>query len=131
MRSSLLFLAFVSVFELLLFGQNNNYVPDPAWKAPLKASEARNPLKDSPEALRKGHNLYEEQCSLCHGGDGQGLNNAANFHVAAVQRQSDGTFFWKITNGNPDKGMPAFKTLSDKDRWSLVAYLRTFKTNKK
>ncbi len=110
--------------------QNNNYAVDPTWKVPSKFAQMANPVKSSAEALHRGAELYAAQCSLCHGSDGQGLNNAANFHLAAVQAQSDGALFWKLTNGNPDKGMPAFKGLSEKDRWSLVTYLRAFRPKK-
>jgi len=58
--------------------------------------------------------LFEAQYSMCYGMDGRGGANAANFHQPAVQRQSDGTMFWKIGAGNLNKGMPSFKQLSDK-----------------
>lgn len=125
-RPVIVFLALTT----LTSAQNNSYVPDPAWKAPAKAAGTRNPLNGVPDALHKGHDIFEAQCSMCHGSDGQGLNTAANFHDATVQRESDGALFWKITNGHPEKGMPSFKALSDTDRWSLVSYLRTFKATK-
>jgi mono/diheme cytochrome c family protein len=128
MRTALLITAII--FAISAFTQNMNYVPDPAWKAPSKAAEKRNPLTGVPDALHHGHDLFEAQCSMCHGSDGRGLANAANFHMPAVQRQTDGTLFWKMTNGNPEKGMPSFRSLSDTDRWSLVCYLRMFKAGK-
>ena len=48
--------------------------------------------------------------------------------LPAVQQQSDGTLFWKITNGNPDRGMPSFSRLPELQRWQLVLYLRTLKS---
>jgi hypothetical protein len=44
-----------------------------------------------------------------------------------VQQQTDGALFWKITNGNTDRGMPPFNRLPDLHRWQLVLYLRTLK----
>jgi len=120
----------VLMFALHLSSQNYNYVPDPMWTAPPQATERRNPLKGVPDALHRGHDIFEARCSMCHGSDGKGLNNAANFHKPAVQQQSDGTLFWKIGNGHLAKGMPSFRELSETDRWSLVDYLRTFKTSK-
>jgi len=116
---------------LCIAAQNYNYVPDPNWKAPPKATERRNPLKGNRAAVRTGHDIFEDQCSMCHGSDGQGLNRAGNFHKPAVQAQSDGTLFWKMTNGHVEKGMPSFNALPEADRWSLVDYLRTFNPNKK
>ena len=121
----------ILLFAVLLLAQNNSYVPDPHWKAPAKAAEARNPLKGASEAVQHGRELFASQCSMCHGSDGQGLANAADFHLRSVRAQSDGSLFWKITNGNQQKGMPAFSGLDDHDRWSLVSYLRTFKPKKK
>lgn len=118
------------VFAGLVSAQNDNYTPDPSWKAPAQAAAKHNPLVGNAAAAKRGHALYEAQCSMCHGMDGEGLANAANFHEPAVQRQSDGTIFWKITNGHQDKGMPPFKQLTDKQRWELVSFLRTFKNKK-
>ncbi len=56
---------------------------------------------------------------------GQGLKKAADFHLPAVQQQTDGTLFWKITNGNPDRGMPSFSRLPELQRWQIVLHLRT------
>ncbi len=117
----------ILIFAGLLAAQNSAYVSDPHWKAPAKAELERNPLKGSTDAVQHGRELFASQCSMCHGSDGQGLANAADFHLRSVQAQSDGSLFWKITNGNQQKGMPAFSGLSDHDRWSLVSYLRTFK----
>ncbi len=129
MRTALLIAAIM--FGVLLFAQNSTYIPDPHWKAPAKAALERNPLKSSLDAVQHGRELFASQCSMCHGSDGQGLANAADFHLRSVQAQSDGSLFWKITNGNQQKGMPAFSGISDHDRWSLVSYLRTFKTARK
>jgi mono/diheme cytochrome c family protein len=119
------------VFASLLVAQNDNYTPDPAWKAPPSAAAKRNPLAKDPAAVKKGQELYEAQCSMCHGMDGRGIANAANLHEPAVQRQSDGSMFWKITNGNPDKGMPSFQQIPGTDRWQLVSFIRTFKDTTK
>lgn len=109
--------------------QNKDYNPDPKWKAPPSDAAKKNPFAGNASAARKGHELFEAQCSMCHGMDGRGLANAANFHKESVQRESDGTLFWKITNGNQNKGMPPFKHLSEDERWQLVTYLRTLRDN--
>ncbi|HEV2728482.1 MAG TPA: hypothetical protein VGV15_00495 [Terriglobales bacterium] len=56
--------------------------------------------------------------------------DAADFQLPLVQNQSDGTLFWKITNGNPDRGMPSFSTLPEPQRWQLVLFIRTLKPEK-
>lgn len=114
-------------FSGFLAAQNTSYTPDPKWKVPAAEAAKKNPLGNNPKSARKGHELFEAQCSMCHGMDGQGVANAANFHAPAVQRESDGTLFWKITKGNQNKGMPSFKHLSEEERWQLVSYIRTLK----
>jgi mono/diheme cytochrome c family protein len=119
------------VFAGVLVAQNNDYAPDPSWKAPAREASNQNPFARDASAANKGRELYNDQCSMCHGPDGRGLANAANFHEPAVQRQSDGTLFWKITTGNTKKGMPSFKQTPENDRWQLVSYIRTFSVKSK
>jgi mono/diheme cytochrome c family protein len=76
--------------------------------------------------------LYITNCSPCHGdkgrGDGpaaQGLNPKPADHTsAAVQSESDGAIFWKLSEGrNP---MPGYKKIfSEEQRWELINYIRT------
>jgi hypothetical protein len=51
--------------------------------------------------------------------------------LGVVQEQRDGVLFWKITNGNPDRGMPSFSKLPDLERWQLILFLRTLKAAEK
>lgn len=120
-------LAAILVTGIVLMAQNLNYTPDATWKAPAAAARKQNPLANKPEAAKKGKELFEAQCAMCHGFDGTGLSNAADLHLPVVQSQSDGTLFWKITTGHQQKGMPSFQRLTDHERWQLVSYLRTFK----
>jgi len=53
--------------------------------------------------------------------------HAADLQLPVVQEQSDGALFWKITNGNPDRGIPSFSKLPEPQRWQLVLYLRTLR----
>jgi mono/diheme cytochrome c family protein len=56
--------------------------------------------------------------------DGKKLATA-NLASAEFKAQSDGTIFYKTTNGKG--GMPAYKTkiTDDEDRWNLVNYMRS------
>jgi mono/diheme cytochrome c family protein len=121
----ILVLALVSV----AFAQNPDYRQDPNWQAPPDAASRANPLVSRPETAAGGQKLFRRNCIECHGPDGSGLakKHAADLQLNAVQRQSDGALFWKITNGNPDRGMPSFSKLPDLQRWQLVLYLRTLK----
>ena len=125
-RTALLFtLAFCS----LILAENPSYAPDPNWKASSSAAARANPLAGRPTAAAGGRKLFARECVECHGADGRGLEkkHSADLHLPVVQVQTDGALFWKITNGNPDRGMPSFSKLPELQRWQLVLYMRTLK----
>ena len=111
----------------LLLAQNVSYHQDPKWLAPPEAAEKKNPLAEKPELAAGGKKLFTRNCVECHGHSGEGLKKAANLQLPAVQEQSDGVLFWKITNGNPDHGMPSFSGIPELQRWQIVLHLRTLK----
>src|SRR5579863_2230349 len=100
--------------------------------APASADALVNPLKGNAAATAEGKKIYAGNCAVCHGDKGQGDGAAApglskppaDHSSAAVQKQSDGAIFWKISEGN--NPMPAYKTVySETQRWQLVNYIRT------
>jgi mono/diheme cytochrome c family protein len=111
----------------LLLAQNVNYQQDTKWQAPKEAAAKKNPLAEKPETAAGGKKLFKRNCMECHGESGQGLKKAADLQLSVVQAQSDGTLYWKITNGNPDRGMPSFSGIPELQRWQIVLYLRTLK----
>ncbi|WP_178139381.1 c-type cytochrome [Rhodothermus profundi] len=79
-----------------------------------------------------GERIYQQQCAVCHGPRGRGDGPAgmalnprpADLTSKAVQAQTDGALFWKISEGRG--AMPAFKgMLSEAERWQVVTYVRT------
>ncbi len=102
------------------------------WVTPKPAQEVKNPVVVDKTVLAEGQALYTANCAPCHGTKGKGdgvaaaaLNPKPADHTsAAVQAETDGSLFWKLTQGrNP---MPAYqKILTDKQRWELVCYIRT------
>ncbi len=124
MRSLWLTLTLLGLIPVL-FAQNATYQQDPNWRAPDEAVQRKNPLADRPQLSSGGAKLFLRNCVECHGKAGEGLKKAADLQLPLVQQQTDGTLFWKITNGNPDHGMPSFSRLPELQRWQLVLYLRT------
>jgi mono/diheme cytochrome c family protein len=116
------------VAVVTMLGQNPEYRQDPTWRSPDDAARKVNPLANRPGAAAGGKKLFLRNCAECHG-DGSGIEkkHSADFQLPVVQEQSDGTIFWKITNGNTDRGMPSFSKLPELERWQLVLYLRTLK----
>lgn len=102
------------------------------WVAPPGADDVKSSLVVSPAVLAAAKTLYIANCSPCHGekgrGDGpaaMGLNPKPADHTSeAVQGQTDGAIFWKLSEGRAP--MPAYKKVfTDQQRWELVAYIRT------
>lgn len=104
------------------------------WKAPAEAKNVKNPVtqfyaKEKGEAKK----VIDTNCVPCHGPSGKGDGPAAvalptkpaDWTSDKVQKQTDGEIFWKITNGRG--AMPPWKSLSDKERWELVSYIRSLK----
>ncbi len=110
-------------------GQNVSYQQDPDWKAPADAESRVNPLAKRPEAAAGGKKIFLRECVECHGEDGSGIvkKHAADLQLPVVQDQKDGVLFWKITNGNADRGMPSFSKLTEMQRWQLVLHIRTLR----
>jgi mono/diheme cytochrome c family protein len=127
MRGSVLLVSLLLGSSGALFAQNVSYQSDPTWRAPNDAASRLNPLNQRPGAAAGGKKLFLRNCAECHDKDGTGIvkKHSANFQLPRVQGQSDGTLFWKITNGNTDRGMPSFSKLPELERWQLVLYLRT------
>ncbi|HET7340651.1 MAG TPA: c-type cytochrome [Methylomirabilota bacterium] len=88
-----------------------------------------------------GKAVYERKCAGCHGDKGDGKGPAAEelsppprdftrgiykIRSTANKVASDQDVFNVITNGMPGTTMPSWKMLPDRDRWNLVAYLKTF-----
>jgi mono/diheme cytochrome c family protein len=111
------------------FGQNVDYQQDTNWHPPTEAAAKENPLAEKPQAAAGGKKLFMRNCVECHGDDGSGIvkKHAADLQLPVVQKQTDGSLFWKITNGNTDRGMPSFSNLPEMQRWQLVLFLRSLK----
>ena len=113
-------------------GENLSYQQDATWRAPAAAIGRENPLASRPELAAGGRKLFQKNCAECHGSNGSGMEtkHSADLQLPVVRQQTDGTLFWKITNGNARKGMPSFSKLPEQQRWQLVLYIRTLKTQK-
>ena len=100
------------------------------WVAPAEAKAMKNPVKGIGNAKKS----VETNCVSCHGPGGKGDGPAAaalpppkpaNWTSAAVQKETDGELFWKMSNGRG--AMPPWKHLPEQERWEIVNYIRTLK----
>ena len=102
------------------------------WIITPEEAAIKNPLQPTDENIQLGKSLFESQCAMCHGvnGDGKGdLAQQEKWDVpdykksARLKESSDGAIFAMITKG---KGvMPDQEgRLTDDQKWKLVIYVR-------
>lgn len=86
----------------------------------------------SDEARARGRAIFQTKCVLCHGvhadGNGvrrKGLSGApANFQSKDWRANaSPESVYTVLTNGERGTSMPAWPTLSEEEKWDLVAYV--------
>ena len=88
------------------------------------------------EQMKIAKKVYGTNCSSCHGDNGKGNGPAAaalepkprNFHVENPDKWTKGTspfaMFNVLKNGIEGTSMASFTSLSKKERWALVHYIR-------
>ena len=104
------------------------------WAVPEKDAKKANPVKSNSESVAAGKALWGQHCASCHGKTGKGDGSKAaqlktpmeDLGSATAQGQSDGSFFYKISEGRDE--MPSFKKKIPEaaDIWDIVNYVRTF-----
>ena len=92
-----------------------------------------------------GKPLYELKCAGCHGVKGDGKGPAAELLLPAPRDFTSGIYkirttanktptdqdlFRIISDGMPGTSMPPWSVLPEKERWNLVAYIKTFAGDK-
>ena len=92
-----------------------------AWAMSSSAGTAGDP--------QRGKVVYEKNCQGGHGRTGAGVGGATPSltDAARMATKSDVDLFDAVTTGRPGTGMPAWGSiLNERDRWNVVAYIRTF-----
>jgi cytochrome c oxidase cbb3-type subunit 2 len=109
---------------------------------------AANPFAADPQAKKKGKALYLDNCSVCHGDEGEGQADVAPSLLDDRFLEVDGdlpdaAYFALIKDGSDvkpalgrpglkDGGMTAFGgQLSADDIWAIVAWLRAQKSHER
>lgn len=139
--------AFILATSLLLAGCSlaGDLTPPPA----LATAQAAAPLAVAPTALpqvsppetppnpRAGEEIYLGRCSPCHGPQGKGDGDQAASLPNPPSPLGDQGFarsanpadwYSVVTQGRFDRFMPAFTSLTDLERWDVVAYALTLGT---
>jgi len=103
------------------------------YKIPEGDAKKPNPVKSTSASIADGKHLYDSQCAMCHGADGDGKGDlAADMKLKlrdlrdpeALKDSTDGELFYILTKGKGD--MPGEEDrLSETQRWNLVNYMRS------
>jgi putative copper export protein/mono/diheme cytochrome c family protein len=96
-----------------------------------------SPTNFSAISIARGEVLFEQNCAVCHGPEGEGNGPAAaglrirpaDLTTPHIWEHTDGEMFWWLTRGvdDPEGGlaMPGFGgSLSAEDRWAVIDYVR-------
>ena len=112
-------------------------VEGPAYIPNMGAPD--NPVPADETSIKRGAELFNVHCKMCHGEAGTGSGPIAAFLVnkkpadltsALVQDQKDGDLFLTITNGKPGTMPSLNENLTVRERWDVVNFVRTFKAAK-
>jgi mono/diheme cytochrome c family protein len=109
--------------------------PQEAAPAPeaVPAATATNPVKPTAESQAKAKNIYQIDCAMCHGDNGDGKTDLAKSIGAPVPDFTDpktltgvpdGQLFGIIRNGKDKMPPEAAGRANDTMTWNLIIYLR-------
>jgi mono/diheme cytochrome c family protein len=128
-------LSVLSFIVIFIITASFTLIQNKPWAVPADKAKAANTVKTSAASISEGKALWSTHCASCHGKTGLGdgakattLNTAPpDFSKAAFQGQTDGSIFYKTSEGRGD--MPSFKKkITDADdMWNLVNYMRSLK----
>src|SRR5579872_6436045 len=95
----------------------------PAFLLAALTSTALAQLPDS-AAVSRGRKAFVSSCGFCHGEDATGNRGPDLVRSASLSHDANGeTLAPIVRNGRPEKGMPAFSTLSDAQVVDIVVFL--------
>lgn len=86
----------------------------------------------SDDARKRGRALFKKKCALCHGdhADGNGVRSKglsakpANFTSPEWRANTTPVYVFRVlSEGKRGTSMPAWPTLSDDQKWDVVAYV--------
>jgi cytochrome c len=97
------------------------------------APDVTNPVKSTPATRERAKKLYEVDCLMCHGANGDGKTDLAKdmqltlpdwTDPAVLASVPDQTLFNAIRNGKDKMPAEAEGRASNNDVWDLIHYIR-------
>ncbi|MEJ5240128.1 MAG: c-type cytochrome [Anaerolineales bacterium] len=131
------------VLLAFLFGGCNlslaeDITPPPDYRSPTPPPTLGPLYPAEPPDVARGAAIYAEKCAACHGerglGDGpQGKQLPVRVSPLGLpeiaQKVTPAQWFTVVTQGNLERFMPPFMSLSAQERWDVVAYALTLHTS--
>jgi cytochrome c oxidase cbb3-type subunit 3 len=75
-------------------------------------------------AVKRGAPVYAANCSFCHGPQARGAEGPSLIYSELVLKDQHGTLIADfLRGGRPEKGMPAFASLTDEQRKDVAEFL--------
>ncbi len=108
--------------------------PPPGYVAPTAAPTLGPLFPASAPDIENGAMIYVEKCAPCHGATGLGdgpdgkqlpVTVAALALPETAHKANPAAWYTMVSQGNLDRFMPPFVSLSEQERWDVVSYAFT------
>lgn len=108
--------------------------PDLRAGMPQEEQSSQNIKMDYPLVppdAGSGEAIFQEKCAPCHGASGLGNGSRASSlpnpvpalgNAEVARRSTPSQWYTIVTEGNLERFMPPFESLSDRQRWDVIAY---------
>jgi len=120
------------VSAVVLLGISASSAPSPAPQDAAPAA-ATNPVKPTVKSQARAKELYGQECSICHGDNGNGKTDLAKdmgltlgdwTDPKTLAGKPDGDLFNSIRNGKGKMPAEAEGRAKNDEVWNLVLYIR-------
>jgi mono/diheme cytochrome c family protein len=138
LRQPLLIIIATILLTACNFTLAEDVTPPPNYVPPTPAPTLGPLFPAQAPSTENGAAIFAEKCAPCHGasglGDGpQGIQLGVTvpaFGLPEIARPaSPAQWYTTVTQGNMERFMPPFASLSDQQRWDVVAYAMTLHTS--
>lgn len=134
-------LLLLTIFTALLSACNMtlaaDVTPPPGYVPPTPAPTLGPLYPDQAADVENGQRIFIEKCAPCHGDTGLGNGpQSKDLPVSVIPiglpefaHQADpAKWYATVTQGNLERFMPPFNSLTDQERWDVVSYALTLHT---
>jgi len=134
----ILFVASAITLTACNFTLAQDVTPPPNYVPPTPAATLGPLFPAHAPSTENGAVIFAEKCAPCHGATGMGDGEQGiqlSVPVAALglpeiaRPASPARWYTVVTQGNMTRFMPPFASLSDQERWDVVAYAITLHTS--